>query len=67
MQPIYEKLKLALGHQPISILVPRIWFQVPHPSNDQNMPKTKTFRGQKRGFLDGARFQEFWLRRAAFN
>ena len=46
------------------ILVPRIWFHVPHPSNDQNMPKTKPFRRQKQRFLDGARLQEFWLRRA---
>ena len=35
---------LVLGLQPISILVPRIWFHVPHPSNDQNMPKTTPFR-----------------------
>ena len=28
------------------------------------MPKTKPFRRQKRRFLDGARLQEFWLRRA---
>ena len=64
MHPVYEKLKLVLGLQSISILVPRIWFHVPHPSNGQNMPKTKTFRRQKRRFLDGARLQEFWLRRA---
>ena len=64
MHPVYEKLKLVLGLQSISILVPRIWFHVPHPSNGQKMPKTKPFRRQKRRFLDGARLQEFWLRRA---
>ena len=64
MHPVYEKLKLALGLQYISILVPRIWFHVPHPSNGQKMSKTKPFRRQKRRFLDGARLQEFWLRRA---
>ena len=64
MHPVYEKLKLVLGLQSISILVPRIWFHVPHPSNGQTMPKTKPFRRQKRRFLDGARLQEFWLRRA---
>ena len=64
MHPVYEKLKLVPGLQSISILVPRIWFHVPHPSNGQKMPKTKPFRRQKRRFLDGARIQEFWLRRA---
>ena len=64
MHPVYEKLKLVPGLQSISILVPRIWFHVPHPSNGQKMPKTKPFRRQKRRFLDGARLQEFWLRRA---
>ena len=64
MHPVYEKLKLVLGLQSISILVPRIWFHVPHPSNGQKMSKTKPFRQQKRRFLDGARLQEFWLRRA---
>ena len=67
MHPVYEKLKLVLGLQSISILVPRIWFHVPHPSNGQKMPKTKPFRRQKRRFLDGARLQEFWLRRIGFN
>ena len=62
MHPVYEQLKFVLGLKPISILVPRIWFQVPHPSNGQNMAKTKPFRRQKRRFLDGARFQDFWLR-----
>ena len=64
MHPVYEKLKLALGLQSISILVSRLWFHVPHPSNGQKMPKTKPFRRQKRRFLDGAWLKEFWLRRA---
>ena len=64
MHPVYEKLTLVLGLQPISILVPRIWVHVPHPSNGQNMSKTKPFRRQKRRFPDGARLQEFWLLRA---
>ena len=34
---------LVRGLQPISILVPRIWFHVSHASNDQNMPKTNVF------------------------
>ena len=63
MHPVYEKLKLVPGLQPISILVPRIWVDVPpHPSNGQNMSKTKPFRRQKRRFPDGARLQEFWFR-----
>ena len=66
MQPVYEQLRFVLGHKPISILVPRIWFQVSHPFDGQNMAKTKPFRRQKRRFLGGARFQDFWLRRAAF-
>ena len=64
MNPVYEQLKLVLGLKPISILVPRMWIQVPHPSNGQNMAKTKPFGRQKRRFSDGARLQEFWLRRA---
>ena len=44
--------------QSISILVPRIWFHVLHPSNGENMAKTTPFRRQKRCFLDGARLQE---------
>ena len=47
--------------QPISILVPRIWFQAPHPSNCQNIPKTKPFRRLKRRLLEGARLQDFAL------
>ena len=56
----------SLGLLAINILAPKIWFHVPHPSNGQNIVKTKPFRRQKRRFLDGARLQEFWLRRAAF-
>ena len=41
--------------QSIDILVPKIWYHVPHPSNDQNMPKTTSFQRQKRRFLDGFR------------
>ena len=44
--------------QSISILVPRIWFHVPHPSDGENMAKTMPFRRQKRRFPDGARLQE---------
>ena len=43
--------------QSIDILVPKIWYHVPHPSNDQNMPKTTPFRWQKRRFLDGLRLR----------
>ena len=46
--------------QSIDILVPKIWYHAPHPSNDQNMSKTTSFQRQKRGFLDGFRFPEFW-------
>ena len=41
----------------MSILVPRIWFQVPHPSNGQNISKTKPFRRQKQRFPDGAQLR----------
>ena len=54
-----------LGLQPISILVPKIWFHVPHPSNGQNMSKTTPFRRQKRRFLERFWFQEIWWRRLA--
>ena len=43
MHPVYEKLKLVLGLQSISILVPRIWSHVPHPSNGQKMSKRSRF------------------------
>ena len=49
--------------QCIDILVPKIWYHVPHTSNDQNMPKTTSFQRQKRRFLDGFRLGV--LRRAA--
>ena len=39
---------------------PWCWDHVPHPSNGQNMPKAMPFRWQKRHFLDGLRFLEFW-------
>ena len=45
--------------QSINILVPKIQYHVPHPSNDQNMPKTTSFHRQKRRFLDGVRLQDF--------
>ena len=44
--------------QSINILVPKIQYHVPHPSNDQNMPKTTSFHKQKRRFLDGVRLQD---------
>ena len=45
-------------------LGPRYGDQVPHPLHRQDILKTTPFRRQKRRFLDGARLQEFWLRRA---
>ena len=60
-----EKIKLVLGLQPISTLVPKKWFHVPHPSNGQNMSKTTPFRRQKRRFLERFWFQEIWWRRLA--
>ena len=41
--------------QSIDILVPKTWYHVPHPSNDQNMSKMTSFQRQKRRFLDGVR------------
>ena len=46
--------------QSIDILVPRIWYHAPHPSNNQNMAETTPFGRQKRRFLDEARLQKFW-------
>ena len=46
--------------QSIDILVPRIWYHVPHPSNNQNIAKTTPFGRQKRRFLDEVRLQDFW-------
>ena len=49
--------------QSIDILVPKIRYRVPHPSNDQNITKTMSFQQQKRRFLDGVQFQDFALRK----
>ena len=48
--------------QSIDILVPRIWYHVPHPSENQKNIKAESFRRQKRRFLDGARLQDLALR-----
>ena len=48
--------------QSIDILVPRIWYHVPHPSNNRKIIKTGSFRRQNRSFLDGARLQDLALR-----
>ena len=36
--------------QSISILLPRIWFHIPHPSDGENMAKTMPFRRQNDDF-----------------
>ena len=46
--------------QSMDILVPKIWYPAPHPSNDQNIAKTTPFGRQKRRFLDEVRLQDFW-------
>ena len=49
--------------QSIHILVPKIRYQVPRPSNDQIMSQTTSFQLQKRRFLDGAGLQDLGLTR----
>ena len=48
--------------QSIDILVPKIWYHVPHPWNDQNISQITSFQWQKRRFLDGVRLQDLALR-----